>query len=314
MKLSYHIIRLIGKYFSPFLAPIDRRIAKRNSKGQNDFSSVYIIGLPRSGSTILYQVVTNMLNVKYIDNLSAFFYKNLQIGFYLSHLFFKSKPHNCFKSEEGETYKCGLHAPSESGEFWYRFLPRDPHFIDEGIVDQNDIAKIKMNFDAIKKRYSSPLVIKNLNAGLRLRLIKEIDNDAKFIYLKRNKVEVAMSILKARTKRYGSSNSWFSLKPPNYAQLKELNYIEQIVGQINSIEYQIENDLSLFHKSNILEIEYLDLCNDTKKTIDKIKTFIDVEYKCEDYWIHRKTQKQDLKEKLLFEQGFNSAKGEENNE
>jgi hypothetical protein len=38
---------------------------------------VFIIGAPRTGSTILYQTLTNLYDVLYIDNLVCRFSKNL---------------------------------------------------------------------------------------------------------------------------------------------------------------------------------------------------------------------------------------------
>ncbi len=59
---------------------------------------IFIIGAPRTGSTILYQTLTNKLDILYIDNLVDKFHRNLFFGFWLSSKLYKHKPHNCFTS------------------------------------------------------------------------------------------------------------------------------------------------------------------------------------------------------------------------
>ena len=42
---------------------------------------IFIIGAPRTGSTIFYQTLTNQLNVLYINNFICLLNKNLFFGF-----------------------------------------------------------------------------------------------------------------------------------------------------------------------------------------------------------------------------------------
>src|SRR6056297_1278708 len=75
---------------------------------------VFIIGAPRTGSTILYQALTNLYDVLYIDNLVCRFHRNLFLGFRVSNRIYGAKPHNSFSSYHGRTR--GGHSPSECGQ------------------------------------------------------------------------------------------------------------------------------------------------------------------------------------------------------
>src|SRR5690242_9126044 len=59
---------------------------------------VFIVGTPRSGSTFLYQLLTNQFDVAYIDNLAARLADVLPLAMWVSHGCFGSKPHNSFTS------------------------------------------------------------------------------------------------------------------------------------------------------------------------------------------------------------------------
>ncbi len=240
---------------------------------------VFIIGAPRTGSTIVYQIITNQLDVLFIDNLICKFHRNLFFGFWLSDKIFKQKAHNCFKSEFGNTEKYGLHAPSECGAFWYRWLPKDRHFIDYNDINDKIIKEIRTEITAVINYFNKPIVFKNLNAGQRMRLLKKCFPNAKFIFVKREQIFTAQSILKAKRKLKLKDNDFWSIMPKNVAELKKLdNGYEQIVKQIYFLEKQIFEDKYLFDKRNFFIVKYNEL-NDCDNLITKLKSFLGVGFR-----------------------------------
>ena len=178
----------ISKFFSlvsPLIKVWEDKQIKKYASMPLKHQPVFIIGAPRTGSTILYQTITNQLDVLYIDNLVCHFYRNIFFGFWLSNKLFKQKAHNCFKSNHGNTSSCGLHAPSECGGFWYRWLPNDRHFIDYDDITDEMVEQIREEITAVINYFDKPLVFKNLNAGQRLRLLQRCFPEAKFIFTKR---------------------------------------------------------------------------------------------------------------------------------
>ncbi|MEA1896868.1 MAG: sulfotransferase, partial [Bacteroidota bacterium] len=176
----------------------------------------------------------------------------------------------------GNTKDSGLSAPSEIGNFWYRWIPKDQIIIDENSISIDDKKAIIKNINSIINRYSKPLVIKNLYFVLRIRLIKELFPNAKFIYLKRDRLYVAQSIYLARTKNSKNPQSeWWSLNFPGYESLLTLPIEEQIAQQVYQLENLIQNELSEIFKENIMEIKYEELeLNSIEK---QFKSFIGTE-------------------------------------
>jgi hypothetical protein len=270
---------LINKIYILLLVFIKKWEQKYCDKYANmslKYQPVFIIGAPRTGSTILYQIITNQLDVLYIDNLICRFNKSLFFGFWLSNKLFKQMAHNCFKSNHGDTSMCGLHAPSECGSFWYRWLPRDRHFIDFNDIDENMVEEIKKEVISVMNYANKPLVFKNLNMGQRLRLLYKCFPNAKFIFIKRDPVYTAQSILKAKRQLNMNDDDFWSVMPKNVKELKKMNSYEQIVKQIFYIEKQIKEDLKLFPKDQVLEIDYVQLGNNFQEIVDMCKRFIGV--------------------------------------
>ncbi|WP_375321584.1 sulfotransferase [Aliivibrio logei] len=219
---------------------------EKYGKEKLNHQPIFIIGAPRTGSTILYQALTNYYDVSYIDNCVDKWHRNLFYGFKKSHKNFGNKPHNVFKAEFGSTSKFSEHAPSECGGFWYRWLPKDRHFVDANEISQKSKEQLYAEVCAVTNYFDKPLMFKNLNVGQRLRFIKEVFPDARFIYIKRSHENVIESILKGRKKLGIKKNKWWGIKPRSYLDLLHLDEYEMVSEGIKKIEEQIEKDLNLF--------------------------------------------------------------------
>lgn len=227
-------------------------------KEENTSEPVFIIGAPRTGSTILYQALTNAYQFAYIDNTACTWHRNLRFGLWLSKKKYGDNPHNNFKAEHGNTRKFGGHAPSECGQFWYRWLAKERHFIDHNEVTSQMVAEIREEVLGASSFLQRPLLFKNLNAGQRLRLIHRVFPDAKVIFVRRDPRFVTRSILNARKKVGATEGEWWSIMPPNMDDLLKLPEDEMCAAQAYYLERQIEEDLALFPKENVQEIHYQD--------------------------------------------------------
>lgn len=220
---------------------------------------IFIIGAPRTGSTILYQALTNCFEVSYVDNLACAWHRNLRFGLWLSQKKYGNQPHGNFKADHGNTQRFGAHAPSECGQFWYRWLPKNRHFIDHHEVTEKMVSEIRSEVLGASNYLQRPLLFKNLNAGQRLRLIIKAFPSAKIIFVRRDPRFVIRSILRARKKVGTPNNRLWSILPPNYEELLSLSEGDMCAAQVFFLEKQIEDDLALFPKENIKEVHYQNL-------------------------------------------------------
>lgn len=252
--------QLVKAVFDRAVVPSTRLVTSaiidRAARAPLRYQPTFIIGAPRTGSTILYQALTNAFDVLYIDNLACRWCGNLPFGLWLSELAYGRKPHGNFKSVHGSTSHFGGHAPSECGAFWYRWLPKEHHFVGDSEVTPEMVEGVRREVSAAINLYRRPLVLKNLNAGQRLRLIRRSLPGARFIYVRRNPRRVVDSILRARRANGIGPGAMWSVRPSRFEALLELSEEEMVVAQVAAIEAQIGADLELFPKENIEVVKF----------------------------------------------------------
>jgi hypothetical protein len=124
--------------------------------------------------------------------------------------------------------------------------------------------EIKNEITTVINHFDKPLLFKNLNAGQRLRLITRIFPNAKFIFIKRDPLYTAQSILKAKRSLGIDDDAFWSVMPENVESLRPLNAYEQIVKQIYYLEKQINVDKKLIRRGHLLDVYYTDLTDTSK--------------------------------------------------
>jgi len=168
----------------------------------------------------------------------------------------------------------GLNAPSECGVFWYRWLPKDHHYIDYDDINNDIVKKIRTELTAIINYYDKPLVINNNNAGLRIKLLKKVFPDAFWIVCYREPIYVAQSLLNARYKYFGNYNSWWSMLPQNHEYIKTKNPVIQPVLQLYYINKHIKEDLkSLYDKKNYVWLKYEEIMDNPELVCQVCNSF-----------------------------------------
>lgn len=252
--------------------PIDAYLISKTDISNNiEYPPVFIIGAPRTGSTLIYQVLTNYFDVNYISNFSASYYHSFYVGMIIADKVLGNSPHNLFDSHYGMARS--PKGPNECGQFWYRWFPSDRHFIASHEVSYQDLIGLRKTIKAIEKRFSKPIVFKNLNNGQRLQAINKILPESLFVFVKRDPVFTAQSILAGRQDFYGDKNAWFSVMPKNKDDLEKLDYPEQVVKQIYYLEKQIVEDLKLFPAMQSIVVQYETFCQKTEEELERLHQF-----------------------------------------
>jgi hypothetical protein len=257
----------IFSVMSSVIIPVDYLLINRIKEDENLPSVIFIVGAPRTGSTILYQLLTYAYNFNYISNLGAQFYHSLYLGNLIQNYLQKDKTHSSFTSVNGKTE--GLFSPHECGKFWYRWFPKSPQFVDEEYYEKNNFRLLLNTVSKIYHKNKNPIIFKNTVNSMRIRVIKKLFPNALIIFIRRNPVETALSILKQREKINKDKNKWWAIEPPNYNELKNLPYPEQIYYS----ELQIAKDVKLFDSKQIYEIFYEQLCSDTLSKLNQLDDF-----------------------------------------
>lgn len=275
-----NLTRSFFKYITPFLH-LTEFLFFRKYTSKADYSPIFIIGAPRSGSTILYQLITNYFSILYTSNLVHYCFRNFFMGFIIHHYFYGNKTHNSFNSEYGDTSKDSLLAPSECSNFWYKYFPNKNIPLPKEEISNINLEKLRYTINKVINHFKKPIIFKNLNNSNRIEVLLKTFPNAKFIVIKRDIFYNAQSVLMARKNLNYPSNKIWSIKPLNYKEIEnEKNEYDIVIKQIQSIENQIEKILNNSNTTFLL-VEFEKLISKPIEVLNQVQSFCNLEEKKE---------------------------------
>lgn len=226
---------------------------------------LFIIGVPRTGSTFLTQVLVNHLHIGYATNFISRFWECPAVGALL-----QQQAHGLrgnwvdASSRFGQTN--GVFGPHEFGFFWRRwFAYGESHYVGEGTHGP----RLRSELGTLEAVFDAPVMFKNLAAcGLHARWLAELLPTARFLLIRRDPYDTACSIRSARIDREGGEDNWFSVKPPTYPEIAALPMPEQIARQVLDIELHIADQLSEVSADRWAVLDYTELVQDPGAVVD----------------------------------------------
>jgi hypothetical protein len=229
---------------------------------------IFILGSPRTGSTLLYQILINALQPFYFSNLINDYFSDCPIiGATIQNSFpRKSIP---YKSKYGKTN--GLLGPSEASHIMREWFGGEhPSQTKSCTVIPNKKQHLIATLQAIYKLTNSPILIKNAWNCFRIENLQQLFPNSKFIWIRRDISCSAQSDLNSRINR-GSPYIWNSATTHNYKEIQRLPYWEQVVEQ----QYEYNKAISQnIQSTNFVEVWYEDMCQGQTVQLEK---FLNVE-------------------------------------
>ena len=233
--------------------------------------AVFVFGLPRSGTTLTYQLLASGLEVGYVDNLVARFWLAPCQGIAVSRAVFGDRRTASFHSDLGRS--TDPRGPHEFAYFWRHWLgiagtedllafgsPRRP--VDWPAV----VAAVGRMQDAL----SAPMVFKTNYVGQWTDRFCSAFPMPLVVYPHRRPVDVALSILRARRRYYGDPDHWWATFPPEYATLADQDVVVQIVGQVHGLRRAYRDQLDRVPRQLVLEVDYAELCADPSAVVGAV--------------------------------------------
>jgi hypothetical protein len=270
MRGKRHILYIINK----LMYPLEFILSCKYKEIGKISRPIFIIGAPRSGSTLLSQILFNKYKFSYINNLSKDLYGCQILSAKIIKQLKKTETTNKLTYESYYGAMSGIDAPHEGGSFWFQWFPRTGILhSSENNFNETKINQIKEKVGIIENYYNAPFFNKNLYITLWIETLIKIFPEALFIVIKRNLLNNAKSLLKGRLDINNDKNKWFSVPPKEYNSIKEKNCYRQVIEQVYYLNKQIDNDLREY-TNNCIYVTYEMLCNSTSKTIENIDNFL----------------------------------------
>ncbi|MDR9418108.1 sulfotransferase [Gracilimonas sp.] len=239
-----------------------------------DHPLIFVIGLPRSGTTLLTQIIAHGLKIGYINNITARFWSAPLHGLKLSDTLIGKDKTPQFKSDYGATES--LTDIHEFGYFWRNWLNKDSFESItnaqeyEADIDWDGLKRVLANIEAYAE---NGFIFKNIYGSYHISKLDELLKKTLWVYVERDPLDVAISNLNARVKFYDDPGKWWSYVPPEYDEIKDLAAYPQIAGQLHYLKkfyYQELNKLRDSH-DNQLFIHYDELCGKPAAFLDRLK-------------------------------------------
>lgn len=231
---------------------------------------VFILGAPRCGSTLLYQLMLDYFDLGYISNLHCKLYGAPSLAELLFRPSRRRGP-SSFKSEHGQVK--GWSSPSECGDYWYRFFRRTPQYVTLSDITPGSVLNLRRSMRAMGVAMGKPLLFKNLPCSLRLGPIMKALPESAFVVVQRDRLETGQSILEARKSLFGNYGGWFSVEPPEIESLRGRPAHEQVAAQIQSV-YRLISEARDRAPERFLDVDYGDICRDTHAALVMVAGFL----------------------------------------
>lgn len=264
------VLRQCVRAVNNALRPLDAALAP--SPAADAPPPLFILGAPRSGSTLTYQLVTQHFQVSYMTAPLGYAYGMIHT---LSRLMrpWLGRPRAVYESHYGRTP--GLFAPSEHANYWFQWFTEDAqlgHYCDPQSVDPAACADLRRSLATLATITGRPWVFKNLYLGMCAGALARLLPEARFILVQRDPLLICQSVLCGREQQGGGE--WWSVKPPYYRQWLELPPWQQVARQVFYAMEIPRRDLKRHAPGRWQEVDYAELCRDPQATLRQLQEWL----------------------------------------
>jgi len=227
----------------------------------------FIVGAPRSGTTLLLQTIINHFHIGYINNFIAKFWEAPVIGSILFKSLGEFKPELAYHSEGGFTGE--IYGPHEFGYFWRGYFNYgETHALSESDHRKIDVLSLTREIAGLESIQGKPLVFKNPAAlSLQIDFLAKYIPNSYFIYIRRDPFYIAQSLYLKRLEKFKDPGAWYSVKPAMYTHLIHKSPAGQIAGQVFYTIKKMEYDLSSLSPDRFFTLDYEKFCRHPDLTL-----------------------------------------------
>ncbi|HOI28596.1 MAG TPA: sulfotransferase [Melioribacteraceae bacterium] len=242
---------------------------------------VIIIGAERSGTTLLYSLLSNHKDFYWFSQLDSIFPNSPYFTSYLRrfvHLFGKGK----FISKKGTISKSkGFNTPTECIPYWrniFGFGTEANYRIEDDCFDHNFASSSQVeainNDIALRMRIlkKSRLLLKQPGFSLKTKYFNSLFSKPLFVVIYRNFNDNLISMVNAKK---ASKEKFWGTKIPGWRNYLNHSHIEQGLIQISTVYRSIKEDLELIdpESERTLYVKYEELLENPHDKLFSILKF-----------------------------------------
>jgi hypothetical protein len=235
--------------------------------------TLHVVGAPRSGTTLLHQVLASGLEIGYVNNLVAAFWQAPVYGIRLSRKLGLDELGSSFSSGFGRTD--GIGEPHEFGYFWNDHL-RYPDLSEqapghEETIDWANLRRVLLNMAHASGR---PMAFKPMLLVWHLERMAEVMPRTCYVWIRREQRQTALSLLAMRRALFGTLDEWASLRPGGSDWLADEPPWRQVAAQVVELERVLERAFARLGSESMLTLRYEELCASPRDVLARVRDLL----------------------------------------
>lgn len=261
------ISALVGIIIAPLdllLSLFEKKFYARYDAPQNPL--LFICGPPRSGTTLVSQVLINNLPLQYFNNLTSWFPRSPLTAI---RLFGRWLPKHkvSYKAYYGKTRY--LSGPNDALYLWDRWLGKNRDTVPSQLLPgaEKDMPQF---FAAAEDLLKSTVINKNNRLNTYAHLAADALPTAFFICLRRNPLMLAQSLLIARKEIVGQVDLPYGIDSDDRPRPDEGDYLDDICQQVLYYERAAEQQQQRIGKERFWIIDYEGFCHAPQELVQQV--------------------------------------------
>lgn len=253
--------------------PVDAMLASRERRTavdqqHSEYPLILIVGPPRSGTTMMYQVLAYCLDVTFPNNLSSMFPRSPTT---LSGL--ANKRRSDFNSYYGQTAR--MSGANDAFHIWDRWLGTD-RYVARTELSDDERADMRQFFSSWTAKYNKPFLNKNNRNVQCIKILAECLPNAFFVAVNRDPVCVARSLIHATQLVHGDKSAGWGLQCQEvHCEEEPLGYVHDVCDQVRRNLEELNGQLDQLAPSRYINISYETFCTDPDTQIDQLLAKVD---------------------------------------
>lgn len=229
---------------------------------RNRYPPLFVVGVPRSGTTPVFQHLLNQRRFAYFPNRTRGHAYTCVTRTAWGRLVDRYEP--SYDSRFGIVE--GGMGPSDGWEIFHRWFPR--YDLDRP-VGEGRLRELKTLVRALELLYGAPFANKNNANSVRIEHLRALFPEALFVHVMRDRLDTACSLLDARRRHGVGLGEWWSAAPPQFLHRRFRDDVEQTMAQVLGVEAAIREALADAGDGRI-ECAYEAFCTDPDGVVEAV--------------------------------------------
>ena len=279
---AYYVLWL--KFLQIIFIPIDFLLFlveknKLKIKVNKEFPLILVVGIQRTGSTLVSQFIEKTFPFFPIGNFNTIFKRS---AYYLHKWFakFYKKSNNTYKNYYGISK--GIFSIGDSYEVWDKWFGKN-HYVIPSTINDERLSHLTDYFSSLYKAYNRPILTKNNRNSLLIPVFRKVFKNGFYVIVKRDPVAVIRSTLEASKDFFGNGDLLWGLYPNSEFDTNDYeNIIEAATVQFLMLDKLLDNQIKDLEIDSYIIVDYNEFCANPmqfqKNLVEKLKSKIDFDH------------------------------------